>query len=217
MPFTFNDNRLTEEQRKAIWSEGFPYGCINGFDIYFGELQRGNMLSKARGDDWWSGGCKYVPSNFIRQWLDSNYQEFEEDMRSLAEVMMLKRDDYFLSADYLTNLYHERGALIRSLVSAEYMIKHISQIYQGVTQAFAEEVGLLMMDPSWPDNLRQDLRDNNFDQDLEDFWQSLASHMDEFLGRAVRSYRGDLNPDDPPGDGGPAGDGQPGVSVMEFC
>lgn len=218
MPFTFNGGRLSEEQRKVMWSDGFPNWCANGFYIYFGPRQKDNMLSMSRNDEWWDGTHEYVPSHFVRQWLDSNYPGFAEDMKNLAEIMILKKDDYFFCADYLTSLYHEQGFLIRSLVAAEYMPAYLSEKFPTASQLFAEKVGLLMMEPSWPMNLSQELLDLEFDRDVEDFWKILAESIDEFLGLAVRSYRSDVNPDDDsPGNSGGPDDNRSGVPVGEFC
>lgn len=195
MPFTFNGSRLGEEQRKAMWSDGLPNWCANGFYIYFGSKQKDNFLSMSRNDGWWNGAHEYTPSNFVQQWLNSNYPDFAEDMKHLAEVITSKKDDYYFCADYLTSLYHEKGRSIRSLVAAEYMPAYLSEKFPSVSQLFAEQVGLLMIEPSWPMNLSQELLDLNFDTEVDEFWGKFAKSIDEFLGLAVRSYCDDVSPD----------------------
>lgn len=193
MPFTFDSRRLTEEQRRAIWSEGFPNWCVNGFDVYFGRMQKENILFMSRNSGWWSGSYKYVPSRFLKKWIDKNYPEFEVDMRNLAEIMVLEKDDYGLCADYLTFLYREKGSKIRTLAAAEFLNNYLEMDFPNVSRPFAEEIGVLMMEDSWPNNLRQDLLEKGFESDVAGFWNILATSVDEFLGLAVRCYRENIN------------------------
>lgn len=188
MPFIFSNNQLSEEQRRLIWRVGFPSWCLNGFDVYFSNTQKNNMLSMSRDATWWHDRPNYAPSTFIKDWIAQNYPDFKQDIKRLAEILSIKKDDYFACADYLTILYHEKGHLIRKLVAAEYMHQHLSQRFQCVTELFSEEIGILMMDESWPKNLADNLQEKYFQEEVDDFWSSFAISIDEFLGSAMRSY-----------------------------
>lgn len=209
MPFIPTNAGLTKEQRRDIWVNGFPLWAPNGFEVYFGGAQAGNICHLCRDLQWWKKSFDYAPSGRVKMWIESNYPDFEEDMRNLANFLFLKRDDYFSCADYITTLYQEQSFEIRSVVAQEYMYQYLSQPdrFPSIGESTAEQVGIWLMDTSsWPENVPIQLIENGLESDVDEFWKELPFDIDEFLGKAVRAYWTGPDPDPRNGKAEPEGD-----------
>ena len=109
---------------------------------------------------------------------------------------------------------------MRKLMALEYMFEYLIDLYPIIKRDKAEEIAELYVSDDWPSNLPEYLSD--YIQDIEDFyhWEGFVNRIDQFLGNALRAYKGDLDIDDPAGgvnSGGPTDSGgESGAAAPEL-
>lgn len=207
MDFTITPRNLTQEERISIWDAEFQPSEPTGFDAYYRGLKPLNIVALSLKNDWWEDSIvNYSESDLVGSWLDSEYIERQQDMKNLAQYLLLTRDKSTVErSDYLTCLWAERSKQIYRMAKFKYANDLLTEKYPTLDSTAREAIVIDWLSPGFCGELPEpilklveiaiaiDLYD--FDLWLENKYGCMAIALDELLGFLVRAHQ--VDPDSP--------------------